>query len=147
MIPIDRERFLNEFPKLLCTHESVYRLCDDCIAALSRLKAQEAWQDGVALIAAERLRQVSAEGWTPEHDDLHQNGEMAVAAACYAWHDAFFVSAAAVGALDGLWPWESSWWKPSADPIRNLVRAGALIAAEIDRHLRAIPPAPADSRE
>jgi hypothetical protein len=31
------------------------------------------------------------------------------------------------------WPWEKSWWKPSADPIRNLVKAGALIAAEIDR--------------
>lgn len=31
------------------------------------------------------------------------------------------------------WPWHSSWWKPSDDPIRNLVKAGALIAAEIDR--------------
>lgn len=31
------------------------------------------------------------------------------------------------------WPWDASWWKPSPDPIANLVKAGALIAAEIDR--------------
>ena len=33
------------------------------------------------------------------------------------------------------WPWGQAWWKPSTDPIRNLVKAGALIAAEIDRLL------------
>lgn len=31
------------------------------------------------------------------------------------------------------WPWDEEWWKPSLDPIRNLEKAGALIAAEIDR--------------
>lgn len=31
------------------------------------------------------------------------------------------------------WPWAAKWFKPSDDPIRNLVKAGALIAAEIDR--------------
>lgn len=33
------------------------------------------------------------------------------------------------------WPssWHPEWWKPSNDPVRNLVKAGALIAAEIDR--------------
>jgi hypothetical protein len=31
------------------------------------------------------------------------------------------------------WPWDQEWWKPSDDPIRNLAKAGALIAAEIDR--------------
>jgi hypothetical protein len=35
------------------------------------------------------------------------------------------------------WPWDASWWKPSNDPVRNLVKAGALIAAEIDRLQRA----------
>ena len=30
------------------------------------------------------------------------------------------------------WPWSDKWWKPK-DKIRDLVRAGALIAAEIDR--------------
>jgi len=33
------------------------------------------------------------------------------------------------------WPFSSEWWKPAQDPIRNLVKAGALIAAEID-HLQ-----------
>jgi hypothetical protein len=31
------------------------------------------------------------------------------------------------------WPWAEKWWKPSEDQVRNLVKAGALIAAEIDR--------------
>lgn len=31
------------------------------------------------------------------------------------------------------WPWADDWWNPSDDPVRNLVKAGALIAAEIDR--------------
>ena len=35
------------------------------------------------------------------------------------------------------WPWGSEYWKPSEDPVRNLVKAGALIAAEIDRLNRA----------
>lgn len=37
------------------------------------------------------------------------------------------------------WPWEIESWQPSADPIRNLEKAGALIAAEIDRLLRVQP--------
>lgn len=75
---------------------------------------------GAELIAQERQRQVEQEGWTPEHDARHVNGELAEAAAAYA-----------TGTLS-LWPWGLSWWKPK-DRISNLVRAGALIAAEIDR--------------
>lgn len=41
------------------------------------------------------------------------------------------------------WPWDPSWWKPSPDPVANLVKAGALIAAEIDR-LRATTDRPLD---
>jgi hypothetical protein len=39
--------------------------------------------------------------------------------------------------LPTYWPWDKEWWKPSDDPTRNLVKAGALIAAEIDRLQRA----------
>ncbi len=39
---------------------------------------------GVELIAAERQRQMTAEGWTHEHDDEHDDGSLATAAACYA---------------------------------------------------------------
>lgn len=31
------------------------------------------------------------------------------------------------------WPWREESFKPSDDQIRNLTKAGALIAAEIDR--------------
>lgn len=89
---------------------------------------------GIELIAAERARQVSEEGWMPEHDDEHDKGEMIVAAQDYigAAKDVLrrwkFPDMPYMG-----WPWAASWWKPSPDPIRNLVKAGALLAAEIDR--------------
>lgn len=89
--------------------------------------------DGAALIAAERRRQVEAEGWTPEHDDAHDSGEMAVAATFYL--DPPLGSGWGEGAPDG-WPWEPEAWKPK-DQVSNLIRAGALIAAEIDRLQRA----------
>lgn len=88
---------------------------------------------GSELISAERRRQVEVEGWTPEHDDEHQYGELAIAAAKYAEraHERSMPFLPPRG-----WPWFSCWWKPSPDPVRNLVKAGALIAAEIDRLLR-----------
>lgn len=80
---------------------------------------------GIELISAERARQIEAEGWTPEHDDEHITEEMAFAAACY-------VTADDGDAVPAVWPWDTECWKPR-DRISNLVRAGALIAAEIDR--------------
>lgn len=90
---------------------------------------------GADLIAAERHRQVDAEGWTPEHDDEHDDGALVSAAVCYEFAALALVHNAEVDAYEVLdfWPWDESWWKPSDDPIRNLVKAGALIAAEIDR--------------
>jgi len=92
---------------------------------------------GIELIAEERLRQVSEEGWTPEHDAEHVNGELADAAACYAATPDFrdeLEEHTDEGLADLLWPWDASWWKPSPDDrVRELVKAGALIAAEIDR--------------
>ena len=86
---------------------------------------------GSNLITAERIRQKEVEGWTLEHDDQFEDRELASAAMCYAepginersWNLA-------------RWPWSPEWWKPSSDPIRNLTKAGALIAAEIDRLIR-----------
>jgi len=105
---------------------------------------------GVELIAAERERQVSQEGWTEEHDDDHGDGQMANAAACYAMTQKI---PSVVGIIPGttrspeqrvrmpkLWPWEAECWKPCpTDRVRELVKAGALIAAEIDRLQRAAP--------
>lgn len=89
---------------------------------------------GIELIATERKRQISKEGWTASHDDTHEYGELAIAATCYAINGQG--SESLLPPCD--WPWEKKWWKPSPDQIRNLVKAGALIAAEIDR-LQRIP--------
>ena len=87
---------------------------------------------GIELIAEERARQVSKECWTPEHDDKHVDNELARAAACYALPLRSF-QYPPVG-LERLWPWDWKWWKPTPDDrIRELSKAGALIAAEIDR--------------
>ncbi len=83
---------------------------------------------GVGLIEQERQRQIEREGWGAAHDDTHSNGEMARAAACYVMHGIRTKHRPR-------WPWGREWWKPK-DRIRDLVRAGALIAAEIDRLLR-----------
>lgn len=91
---------------------------------------------GAELIAAERARQVSGERWLPEHDDTHhRDGELAKAAACYALPPRLL---ARQGVFPAFWPWEHKDWKPTPDDrIRELTKAGALIAAEIDRLLRA----------
>lgn len=85
-------------------------------------------------VLAERARQMSVEGWTAEHDDTHDAGEMACAAACYAINSA----APLVGSIATAryWPWDMRWWKPK-DRRADLVRAGALILAEIERLDRA----------
>lgn len=84
---------------------------------------------GIELIAEERQRQISKEGFTLEHDKQWKHGELAEAAACYAsWEDRPFD-------VEEIWPFDISWWKPSKDRIRELQKAGALIAAEIDRLL------------
>ena len=85
-------------------------------------------------VLAERARQMSAEGWTAEHDDAHDAGEMACAAACYAINSA--VPLVGSVATARYWPWDMRWWKLK-DRRADLVRAGALILAEIERLDRA----------
>lgn len=103
--------------------------------------------DGVALIAAERRRQVEIEGFTAEHDDHYQGDQLRRAASSYLNVMIDLIgSAGRTGQryVPMSWPWNTLWWKPSTDPVRNLVRAGALIAAEIDRleRLKKMPPLP-----
>lgn len=86
----------------------------------------------IAEIEAERLRQVFAEGWTPEHDDEHSTGELADAAAVYAATRPIVDGDGQLTAIGRLWPWELSWFKPHGRR-RDLIKAAALIAAEIER--------------
>ena len=94
----------------------------------------------------ERFRQLDEEGFSHQHDDDNVNGELAKAAASYACSAA--VSSDALDAIAGVhidhatshlsapptWPqqWDKAWWKPKTRR-RDLVRAGALILAEIER--------------
>ncbi len=108
---------------------------------------------GAERIAAERARQVSAEGYDAAHDDEHDNDSLAMAAACYAAPDRIYVRQdyAAGLAFNDPWPWAERYdTRPHpnggnvvapekatrAQRIRLLEKAGALCAAEIDRLLR-----------
>ena len=88
---------------------------------------------GIELIAEERQRQIEVEGCTTEHDDSHGDGSLAMAASCYAVPSSLR-EYPTLATHPELWPWDTRWWKPTPnDRIRELVKAGALIAAEIER--------------
>lgn len=92
---------------------------------------------GIQRIKAERIRQLEKEGYTPANDDLYVEGDLLKAAVVYAMAGFALVYGVEERAVDNLqlemWPWNPSTYKPSKDAIRNLEKAGALIAAEIDR--------------
>lgn len=99
--------------------------------ACAEVLQEREFQTGAAAhdVLAERRRQITAEGWTPAHDDLYVAAELPRAAAAYILN----------GANDDapcIWPFTSKWWKPK-DARTNYVRAGAMILAEIDRLDRA----------
>ena len=91
----------------------------------------------MADVAAERQRQIDAEGYDHEHDDQHDTGGLAAAAWCYV-HSALCeigkpkAPVPAINAIPAFWPWEDAAWKPKG-ARRNLIRAAALIVAEIER--------------
>jgi hypothetical protein len=97
--------------------------------------------NGAERIAKERQRQIEKEGWTAEHDDGYLEDELAIAAACYAFPDNVRLHPVKAGEtrlplVNCFWP-EPMCWKPTpGNRIRELEKAGALIAAEIDRLLR-----------
>lgn len=90
---------------------------------------------GAELITAERQRQIDVEGYTAEHDHGHFVGTPLLAAA----RGYLAVPGTVDRPIDPAvspagWPWAGRYWKPSPnDRVRELVKAGALIAAEIDR--------------
>lgn len=98
---------------------------DDPVAAVSAAARD---------VLAERRRQVESEGWTPEHDDEHAVGDLERAAVTYALYHLGVPGVAAVQGLEAnyLWPWSWSWLKPK-DRRSNLVKAGALLLAAIEK--------------
>ncbi len=91
-------------------------------------------------VLRERERQQDEEGFTEDHDDAHSRGEMAGAGCAYAMVAA---AQAMTGSQDAIpadpppfFMWDRAWWKPK-DQRSNLVRAAALLIAEIERIDRA----------
>lgn len=93
--------------------------------------------DGAVQIAAERLRQIVEEGYDAGHDDQHNqpvvpDGPTPLLAAACAYIGASFKSTEDDADPAEFWPFERERFKPT-DPVSNLVKAGAFLAAEIDR--------------
>lgn len=106
-----------------------------CRAAMIQLSGHR-FSDAILNVINERQRQINAEGWTPKHDDKHTDGALALAASCYAYVAAIQSPGSGMSYKDWpklkFWPWDEEWWKPT-DPRRDLVKAAALIIAEIER--------------
>ncbi|HIB1683633.1 TPA: hypothetical protein ACWV7L_004661 [Salmonella enterica subsp. enterica serovar Muenchen] len=95
-------------------------------------------------VLAERHRQITAEGWTLAHDDeQNQYGDLVIAASCYARHaysrgwvyNPESPERYQDAEIPDDWPWDDTWWKPT-DPRRDLVKATALLLADIERRDR-----------
>lgn len=89
---------------------------------------------GVELIAQERQRQITSEGYTKESDAVWDSGELSLAAACYAMGRLAGSFIDSESFLHKNWPFPCGFYKPCPDDrVNELVKAGAFIAAEIDR--------------
>jgi hypothetical protein len=96
-------------------------------------------RDALNDVDRERQRQIVEEGWSFAHDDAHDDGALARAGAAYAEYAGSSEGDAVRRDWDNrnegvpdCWPWARKWWKPK-DRRRDLVRAAALIVAEIER--------------
>ncbi len=85
--------------------------------------------NGVKLIEQERNRQITEEGYDYEHDRQESLEELLRAAVCYTKVNYEDIT------IDD-WPksWNYTYWKPTVT-LRNLQKAGALIAAAIDKYI------------
>lgn len=85
----------------------------------------------------ERMRQVCAEWYDPDHDDEHCDGELLSACIAYAVEAACARDGAAhdsrIVPMD--WPWPPEFWKPGT-PRRMLEKSLALGLAELERLIR-----------
>lgn len=95
---------------------------------------------GLDQITRERVRQVEVEGFDPRRDLKYENGELIQAARAYLFAARELGIPKQNNPMDvseppRYWPWKKEWWKPT-DQKRCLEKAGALIAAELDRIAR-----------
>ncbi|PHY20899.1 hypothetical protein [Caulobacter sp. BP25] len=95
---------------------------------------------GLRLIARERDHQLDPLRYRPEDDDKYEEGQLWNAAHGYlstiGSYDMGETPAVIAKDPPEYWPWAAKHWKPKGS-IEDLTRAGALIAAEITRRIRA----------
>lgn len=120
-----------------------YSMADAMLAARGRAARPDDLPVGgsqaVLDVLAERRRQTEVEGFTPGHD-ASDFCELEMAAACYAGNAGGYVWAEGWPG-EAVWPWSKKWWKPTT-PRRDLVKAGALVLAAIERRDRAAAASP-----
>lgn len=101
-------------------------------AALSASEATYPLSAAAGDLLKERQRQINAEGYSPEQDDLHVRGELADAGSVYAFWARTCDFGLASHIPPSCWPWAPEHWKPT-NQRQMLIRAGALILAELER--------------
>jgi len=86
----------------------------------------------------ERRRQIEALGFTPDLDDREAPGNLASAAMAMLDHARLILTsgAGATTTPSHFWPWAPSTWHPPITPEDALVKASALVFAELDRMAR-----------
>lgn len=118
-------------PRKLEVPELVHQAEQDLAEELAEHRGRQiVSRKSALLIAEERARQIEEEGYTESRDAAYVDGELAMAAGCYALAAA--VEHQQIKHPPTFWPWPEEAWKPK-DARQNLIRAGALILAELDR--------------
>ena len=117
--------------------ESKQAEIDSLKAQLAKIESSKAAFD----VLGERNRQIEQEHYSIKHDDSYQMNELSRAAASYVnnvvsrgwvFNSVYGPEAYQSEEVPDLWPWSDEHWKPK-NPRRDLVKAAALIIAEIDR--------------
>lgn len=134
-----------------CPFTSVYEMRNGKYRSSYVQLSFEIWQaaktqavpEGFAIkdVINERQRQINQEFYSTENDDEYEQNELLRAAVCYAenvvrrgwvFDSNFGPDVYREEEVPDLWPWDLDFWKPK-NPRRDLVRAAALIIAEIER--------------
>lgn len=79
----------------------------------------------LTMIQIEREKQIARHGYSKEHDKIWVDGELAQAAAVYA------MPANKRRVAD--WPFDMKFYRPELSRVDELIKAAALIVAEIER--------------
>ncbi|ENG1126331.1 ead/Ea22-like family protein [Salmonella enterica subsp. enterica serovar Newport] len=133
----DRENLAREINNIICYYDLSAELIADEI--FNNKENDASISAAIIDVIAERQRQITGEGFTPEQDDEYDRDELISAAISYIrlatiWKDkdpdSYRKSSAPMS-----WPWSPEWWKPT-NPRRDMIKGIALLLAEAERQDR-----------